>query len=181
MEMDEVPNKDMVYTIQTTNEGANESSKGKRDNSGVFQKSVHRNSLVSENKFVRIIPVQTDRRHRDLYGKIRVMKRKWKPHLGRYFHKDLTPEKLEYALILENVKMENVSIIENPEFIFYQYKGKPLIALNVKDGQYYTTQWTIDKYGLDYPQQQAHILTQILKKNSLSSAILGRAKFMKET
>lgn len=146
--------------------------------SGVFGGTVHRNGSFS-NQLVRIIPVQTDNKHVDRFYRTRIMKRKWKAHLGRFFHRDLTAQKLKGALTSASVNMENVSIAENRNIIFYQYKNKPLIALNLKDGHFYATQKTIDKHGLDFPQQQAHILTQILKKSNLSSATCGRAKFTK--
>jgi len=128
---------------------------------------------------VKIIPVQTDRHHRDLFGAERLMKRRWRPVIGRYFTKNLTVEKLKEILIEANVDPDNFLVMKHENFIVYQYKDKPPIALNITNGQFYTTQQVIEAYGLDYVQQQAYIITEILKKQGLSPAVRGKAKFIR--
>lgn len=115
-----------------------------------------------------------------MFGIERLMKRRWKPVAGRYFAKDLTVKKLKEALIKANVDPDNFSVEERTGFIIYQYKDKPLIALNVVDGQFYTTQQMLEEYGIDYAQQQAYIIVEILKKHGLSPAVRGKAKFPRQ-
>ena len=122
-----------------------------------------------EGQLVKIIPVQTDRHHRDLSGAEKLMKRRWKPVVGRYFSKNLTAKKLIETLKEANVNPDNFLVMEHEGFIAYRYKDKPLIALNIKDGQFYTTQQMIESHGLDYVQQQAYIIVEILKNMFISS------------
>ena len=84
-----------------------------------------------EGQLVKIIPVQTDRHHRDLFGAERLMKRRWRPVIGRYFTKNLTVEKLKEILIEANVDPDNFLVMKHENFIAYRYKDKPLIALNI--------------------------------------------------
>lgn len=123
----------------------------------------------SKTKYVKIIPVQIDRHHLDKYGNIRVMIRRSKPHLGRYFRKGLTVDKLKDALVSSNAR-PRYSIKQDQNFIKYQYRGKPPIALNTKDCQFYSTKSSIDRYGIDAVQYQAYI---VAKSEIASSTILS--------
>lgn len=131
--------------------------------------------MESVNRWVHVKPVEVVKALKHgCTPSIRV--RSWKLVRGRYF-KSLTPEKLKEALRASHVKLENIQIITNPSFIIYQYKGKPLIALNVRDGRFYTTELTLEKWGQQYVQYQCFILMSILVKNGLSDSKLSHSKY----
>jgi len=129
------------------------------------------------NRFVRIRPVQVSRSFRDFGGILRIRTIKWRPYFTRYFSRDLNSVNLRKALTQANVLEENFSIVENPGWLFYQYNGKPLVALNIGDGQFYATSKTLEKYDKGLVEHQAYILVEILCKMGLSSATRGKAKF----
>jgi hypothetical protein len=137
--------------------------------------------LEPDDVFVKIIPTQIDRHHTDIFGKERLMVRRWIPHFGRYFKEGLTAEDLKEALIASNVKSDKHSIEQHSDFILYKYEGKPPIALNMVDSYFYGIKRFIEKHGLDAVQYQAYIIVEILHKCGFSSARRGRAKFSKLT
>jgi hypothetical protein len=137
--------------------------------------------LEPDDIFVRIIPTQIDRHHKDMFGMERLMVRRWVPHFGRYFKEGLTAEELKEALTASNVKPDKYSIEQHSDFILYKYEGKPPIALNMVDSHFYGIKKYIKKHGLDAVQYQAYIIVEILRKCGFSSARRGRAKFPRLT
>jgi hypothetical protein len=71
---------------------------------------------------------------------------------------------------IEDLKTKKkISIIQNPnELLIWQYEGKPLIGMNKTNGKIYTTQETINHYGIEYCQKQAAYILQILRKYDLA-------------
>jgi hypothetical protein len=145
-------------------------------NGGLFPKGVTA-LLEPEDKLVRIIPVQIDKHHLDKFQIERPMTRRWIPHFGKYFNKDLTTENLKDALLASNVEPGKFALEQHSDLVLYQYRGKPPIILNTSDYHFYSTDRHIAKYGIDLVQYQAYIIVEILNKNGLSSARRGRARF----
>jgi hypothetical protein len=136
------------------------------------------NSKVEEkvNRLVRISPVETDRTHKDKDGKLQTMQRLWMPdRSGRYFPPGLSVDQLKQILSKTRVKVENVLLKAEGDFIIYQYQGRPLIRLNLKDGQFYSPISVVEEHGKDLVQQQAHIVLDKLKETKLSNATMGKA------
>lgn len=127
---------------------------------------------MSSNGFVEVKPVQTDRKHRTLvFGDVITRIKEFAPYNGRYFSKHLTFHRFKKILEKSNVNMSNVSLIRNPnDMIIYQYENKPLIALDLKDGRFYTTKGTLEHYDLELIQHQAYIVLSILRKHGYSKA-----------
>ena len=118
----------------------------------------------------RITPLETDRTQKDA-----VTQREWSAdRQGRFFPANLTTEQLKQALIKGRVKTENLLLKTDAEYIIYRYKGRPLIRLNLKDGQFYAPLSVVEAYGKETVQQQAHIITEKLKDSRLSSAAPGK-------
>jgi len=46
---------------------------------------------------------------------------------------------LKSALIKAKVKLENVLLQDERDFICYRYHGKPLLKLNLNNGQFYAS------------------------------------------
>ncbi len=67
------------------------------------------------------------------------------------------------------MKLANLILQDEGDLIVYQYKGRPLIQLNVKDGRFYTPASEIEAHGREAAQQQARIVLGILKKNGFSN------------
>jgi hypothetical protein len=133
-------------------------------------------------KLVRILPVETNENHEDKSGEKRVIHREWQPgRSGRYFPANLSAEKLKPILAKARVKVENVLLKDEGEFIVYRYKGRPLIRLNLKDGQFYSPVSEIEECGRDSVQHQAHIVLDVLKKSGFSNASMGRQVFQSST
>ncbi len=127
---------------------------------------------------VRIAPVETDHNHKDKFGKKRVMTRQWRPDkFGRFFSASLSVVQLKPILEKAKVKLENLSLKDEGDCIVYQYKGRPLIELNRKNGQFYSLASEIKEFGKEAVQQQAHIVLNILKEYGLSGATRGREVF----
>ncbi len=127
---------------------------------------------------VRITPVETDPNHKDKFGKKRPMTRQWQPDkTGRFFPANLSVAQLKPILEKAKVKLENVLLKDEGDFIVYRYKGRPLIELNVKNGQFYSLASEIDEYGREAVQQQAHIVLDVLKTYGFSGAMRGREVF----
>ena len=131
--------------------------------------------MTSESKLMRIAPVETNREHKDQSGEKRVVQRIWQPDKhGRFFPATLTVEQMKPALVQSRVKIENVQLKKEEEFIIYQYVGRPQIRLNLKDGHFYATALEIQVHSKEAAQQQAHVVLEKLKKSNLSSAIIGK-------
>ena len=129
-------------------------------------------------KLVRILPVETNDNREGKVGEKRVIHREWQPdRSGRYFPANLTAEKLKPILAKARVKVENVLLKDEGEFIVYRYKGRSLIRLNLKDGQFYSPASEIEECGRDSVQHQAHIVLDVLKKSGFSNATIGRQVF----
>ncbi len=129
-------------------------------------------------KLVRIVPIQTERDHKNSSGDKRLMQRQWQPDkFGRYFPSTLTIEQIKPVLTKARVKMENLTLCKDLESIIYHYKGRPEIKLNLKDGQFYTPSSEIENYGKEAVQQQAHMLLENLKQANLSGAVIGKPNF----
>lgn len=129
-------------------------------------------------KLVRIVPVETEKEHRSSTGEKRLMQRQWQPDkFGRFFPTNLSVEKIKPTLVKARVKMENLTLTEDTEFITYQYKGRPKIKLNLEDGQFYALASEIKEHGKEAAQQQAHMLLENLKQAGLSGAVIGKPIF----
>lgn len=95
------------------------------------------------------------------------------PRLVTYFGFKFSPALTQEVVnkVIEDLKTEKkISLIQNPnELLIWQYEGKPLIALSKSEGKVYTTQGTINHYGIDYCQKQAAYVLQILRKYNLAN------------
>lgn len=134
----------------------------------------------SENagKTVKITPIETNREFKDVSGEKRQMQRQWQPDkFGRFFPANLTPEQIKPVLVKARVKIENLRLEKEADFIVYQYKGRPLLKLNLKDGSFYTLSSEIEEHTQEAVQQQAHMLLENLKKAGLSGAVIGKPTF----
>jgi len=133
---------------------------------------------IDSEKLVKINPVETDREHRDTSGKKRPMQRQWQPdRFGRFFPNSLTAKQIKPVLAKARVKMENLTLNKDDNLIVYQYKGRPLIKLNLKDGHFYAPASEIAQHGQEAVQQQAHLLLDNLKKKGLTGAVIGKPVF----
>jgi hypothetical protein len=129
-------------------------------------------------KTVKIIPIETDREYKDVSGEKRLMQRQWQPDkFGRFFPANLTPEQIKPVLFKARVKIENLRLEKEADFIVYQYKGRPLLKLNLKDGSFYAPSSEIEEHTKEAVQQQAHMLLENLKKAGLSGAVIGKPIF----
>jgi hypothetical protein len=143
------------------------------------------NDGISKNKqelkdgsLVRIVPIEVDKESKDKLGEKRVMNRHWQADkLGRFFVTNLNLQQLKTSLIKARVKMENLLLKEENGVIVYMYKGRPMIRLNIKEGQFYTSAATVEEFGKEAVQHQAHIVLDILKTNGLSHAQRGKETF----
>jgi hypothetical protein len=119
-----------------------------------------------DNIFVRVEPVEYD-------GKRKRIVRYYKKG-KRFIDVELTASK--FKAILEGLNLEKEpSIIENPKgLIIYQYPDKPLIAINLEDGNFYTTTETIKHFGWKLVRHQASILLRILKEYGYANPFLKR-------
>ncbi len=138
--------------------------------------------LMSSNGFVEIQPVQTDRKHRRLLsGEVITRIIEFTPYNKRYFSKHLTFHRFKKVLEKSNVIMSNISLIRNPnDMIIYQYRDKPLIALDLKNGRFYTTKGTLKHYDLELIQHQAYIILSILRKHGYSKAKPKKCKYVRK-
>jgi hypothetical protein len=126
-------------------------------------------------KLVRIVPVETNREHKDALGEKKVMQREWQPDkFGRFFPDNLAIEKIKPVLVKARVKMEFLFLQKDGDFLVYQYKGRPLIKLNLKDGHFYAPAAEIEEFTREGVQQQAHMLLDNLKKANLTGAVIGK-------
>lgn len=124
---------------------------------------------------VRITPVETDQNHKDKFGKKTPVTRQWQPDkTGRFFRTNLSIVQLKPVLEKAKVKLENLLLKEEGDVIVYRYKSRPLIELNVKNGQFYSLASEIDAYGKEAVQHQAHMVLDILKQSGFSGAMKGR-------
>lgn len=124
---------------------------------------------------VRITPVETDQNHKDKFGKKTPVTRQWQPDkTGRFFRTNLSTGQLKPILEKAKVKLENLLLKEEGDFIVYRYKSRPLIELNVKNGQFYSLASEIEAYGREAVQHQAHMVLDILKQSGFSGAMKGR-------
>jgi hypothetical protein len=129
-------------------------------------------------KLGRIVPVELIVENEGKSGERKVAHRQWQPdRSGRYFPATLSAEKLKPLLAKARVKLENVLLKDEGESIVYRYKGRPLIRLNVKDGQFYAPASEIEEQGRDSVQHQAHIVLDVLKKSGFSNAAMGKQVF----
>ncbi len=132
----------------------------------------------NESRLTRFVPMETDSNYKDKYGKKMLMQRLWQPDkAGRYFLSSLSSEKLKPILAKARVKLENLLLKDEGDFIAYMYKGRPLIKLNLKDGQFYAPASEFEVYGKEAVQQQAHIVLDVLKQNGFSNAVIGKPVF----
>ncbi len=129
-------------------------------------------------KVTRIVPIQLDLEDKGKSGEKRASYRQWQPdRSGRYFPASLSAEKLKPILAKAKVKVENVWLKDEGDFIIYKYKGRPLIQLYLKDGQFYSPASEIEEHGRNLVQHQAHIVVDVLKKSGLSNAAIGKQVF----
>jgi len=134
--------------------------------------------MTGDTKLVRIVPVETDREHKDASGEKRLAQRHWQPdRFGRFFPATLTLEQIKPVLEQARVKMENLHLQKQGDVIMYHYKGRPQIALNLKDGLFYAPSSQIDQYSREAVEHQAHMLLFNLKNAGLSGAIIGKMVF----
>jgi len=125
--------------------------------------------------FVRIVPMETNPNHKDKYGKKTTVKRQWQSDKkGRFFFNNLSTTQLKVILSKSKVKMENLLLEDEGHLIVYRYKCRPLIELNLQNGQFYSFKSEIEEYGKEAVQQQAHIVLEILKQNGFSAAVHGK-------
>ncbi|MCW4005483.1 MAG: hypothetical protein NWF04_02630 [Candidatus Bathyarchaeota archaeon] len=123
------------------------------------------------NRQVRVFPVETRRGCKDKSGNKITLTRQWQPdRTGRFFPNNLSVTQLKTALAKSKVKTENVQLTTQDNCIVYRYTGRPLILFNLKNGHFYTLTTELDTHGKEALQQQAHILTNILKQNKLTNA-----------
>jgi hypothetical protein len=132
----------------------------------------------NESVLVRILPIETNITNTDKFGKKGLMHRPWQTDkTGRFFPSNLTAEGLKPVLAKARVKVENLLLQDDGAFIVYQYKGRPRIMLNLKNGQFYSLSSVIEEFSKDSVQQQAHIVLDILKKYEVSNAVRGKTVF----
>lgn len=92
----------------------------------------------------------------------------------RFVSTRLTVEMFKRIIEQLNLASEP-SIISNPEgLIIYQYPKKPLIAINLEDGNFYTTEGTMHHFGWKYVRHQASILLRILMKYEYANPTIKR-------
>lgn len=121
--------------------------------------------------FVRILPLEVIADSTDKAGEKRVLTRQWhSDKSGRFFSASLSTAQLKPALTKSKVKLENVSLNSEAGFICYRYKGRPLIKLNLNNGQFYALKVEIDLFGKESVQNQSNILLNVLTQNGLSAA-----------
>jgi len=131
-----------------------------------------------DGSLVRIVPVETDKDCKDKSGEKKQMNRHWQADkLGRFFAANLTSQQLKPSLVKARVKMENLLLKDEGDFIVYMYKGRPMIKLNVKEGQFYAPASVVEEFGKEAVQHQAHIVLDILKTNRLSNALRGKETY----
>lgn len=117
-----------------------------------------------ENHFVKVEPVE--------YSRDRIVRYYKKGK--RFVSRSLTEEKFK-EIIQDLILKKKPATIVNPNgLIIYQYPNKPLIAINLEDGRFYTTLGTIQHYGWKYVRHQASIILRILKKYGYSNPTLKR-------
>jgi hypothetical protein len=118
----------------------------------------------------RIVPVETDRTQKDT-----VTQRQWTAdRSGRFFPANLSVEQMKQALANGRVKTENLLLKVDGDCIVYRYKGRPLIRLNLKDGQFYAPASVLEEYGKELVQHQANIVVEKLREGRLSGAAPGK-------
>jgi hypothetical protein len=124
------------------------------------------------NKIVKVVPVETERNDKEK----KFVKRQWQPDkFGRFFPVNLSIEQMKPVLIQARVKMEKLSLKNEEDSIVYHYKGRPMLRLNLKDGQFYSLTSEIEEYGEEAVQHQAHIIMDMLKTSGLSKAGTGKS------
>jgi hypothetical protein len=98
----------------------------------------------------------------------------------RFISRELTASK--FRDILETLNLQKKpSIIVNPtRLIFYQYPLKPLIAINLEDGLFYSTIGTVKFFGWKTVRHQASILLRILMKHGYANPYLRRKRIRLE-
>jgi hypothetical protein len=116
--------------------------------------------VVGELQFVRVTPVEYDRKH----GRVI---RYYRKH-GRYFERfDVDA----FKIFLEPKVKKKPEIILNPgHLLFYQYPGKPLIVMDLDGGCFLTTEGTVEHFGWKTVRHQASILLRLLKKFGASQS-----------
>jgi len=133
-------------------------------------------------ELVEVKPIQRDRHYTDLFHRTRTRIVEWVPYQGRYFTEQLTTHRFKKILRKSHVQMSKVSIVSNPQdLIFYQYEGRPLLILDLKEGKYFTTKGTLKHYDRGLVEHQAYIVTAILRKHGYSLAKRKKARFMRDT
>ncbi len=130
---------------------------------------------ASSERLVRVLPVETDREHREASGEKRPMQRHWHPDkFGRFFPNTLTVEQIRPVLVAARVKMEKLTLQREGDLIIYHYKDRPLLKLHLKDGQFYAPNTEIAQHGEEAVQHQAHIVLDNLKKAGITGAVIGK-------
>lgn len=120
--------------------------------------------------FVRVLPLEVIVDSAGKAGGKRTLTRQWQADKSGRFFSNLSVEQLEAALNKAKVKLENVSLSSETCFICYRYKGKPLIKLNLSNGQFYALKAEIDLFGKETVQNQANMLLSVLRQNGFSTA-----------
>ncbi len=126
-------------------------------------------------KTVRIYPVEVEFDPKDKTGRKVLSTHSWTADkFGRFFPSTLTQNQLLDVISKTKLKLPNLTLKNEGECIFYQYKGRPLLKLNLKEGQFYASAAEVDRYGKEAVQHQAHIVVDMLKHASLSGAVKGK-------
>jgi hypothetical protein len=124
---------------------------------------------------IRITPVETDTNKENKSGKEQLTHMHWNSDgQGRYFPPNLSAEQLKPVLTKARVKLENVTLKDEEDYLTYRYKGRPLLKLNRKDGQFYSPHSEIQEFGKENVEHQAHMVLDIIKKAELSNATRGK-------
>jgi len=127
---------------------------------------------------VKIAPTETEKNFKDKFGEKRQMSRHWQPDKsGRLFNSNLTAQQVKSVLSKTKVKLENVLLKDEGDYIIYMYKGRPQLRLSAKEGQFYAPISVVEEFGKEAVQQQAHIVLDILRTHGLSNAVRGKETF----
>ncbi len=93
---------------------------------------------------------------------------------GHFFPATLTQKQLLDVISKTALKLPNLTLKEESGFLSYHYKGRPILMLNLKEGQFYSPASEVEAYGKEAVQHQAHIVVDMLKHAGLSTAVKGK-------
>jgi hypothetical protein len=130
---------------------------------------------MANDRLVRIYPVEIEFDPKDKFCRKVISEKHWEADkFGRFFESTLTLKLLLEVVAKTQVKIQNLMLSEKDNFIIYQYKGRPMIALNRSDGLFYTEASTIELLGKPSVEHQANIVLKMLKASGLSNAVIGK-------